>query len=79
MDERQRWIARSLALGESVSQIAEELGITPRMVRYEIAKMYGLTGLETHLQLACWCVSQGLVTVPELQEAYNYVQLGPER
>ena len=77
MDERQLFIARSLALGESVAQIAEELAVSESTVRMEINKMRGLTGLETHTQLAGWCVSQGLVTLGELQEAYSYVQLGP--
>lgn len=71
MTERQRQIARALALGESVQQAARRLSIRPQTVRAMLTILYAETGVGSQAGLVGWCVAHGVVTGAELQEVYG--------
>jgi len=79
MTGRQREIARALALGDSVRQIACRLGIRRQSVRRQLSALYEVTGVLSQAQLVGWCVVHGVVSMEELRQVYAekpYGQVG---
>ncbi len=70
LTERQRKIARRLALGESVDELARRLGVRPQQVRRLLTEIYRQTGTRSQAELVGWCVANETVTVRELQGVY---------
>lgn len=76
MTERQKEIARAIALGEATQGIARRLGIGPKTVQYHLTNLFDETGTWWQVQLAGWCVAHGLVTLDELQKVYCNDEVG---
>ena len=71
MTERQRQVARGVALGDSVQELARRMAVQPQHVRKVLTALYADTGTRSQAGLVGWCVSHGLVTLAELQEVYG--------
>ncbi len=81
MTERQKEIARAIALGESVKGVARRLGVRPQAVRRHLTNLFDSTCTWSQPQLVGWCVAHGIVTLTELQAVYddtedNHAQMG---
>ncbi len=85
MKERERitnrdlFIARGLALGDSVGELAHHLGIKPQSVRRYISDLYRLTGAGTQAGLAGWAMVNGAVTIDELRQVFGSGGMDRER
>lgn len=73
MTERQRQVARAVALGESVADVARRLDVRPQYVRKVLTELYEETGTRSQAGLVGWCAAHGVVTTLELRRAYGQV------
>jgi DNA-binding CsgD family transcriptional regulator len=76
MTERQRQVARGVALGESVQDLARRLGVRPQHVRRLLTDLYVETGTRSQAGLVGWCAAHEIVTVPEFRRAYGQATVG---
>ena len=71
MTEAQAEAARLLCLGHTKRAIGLQLGLSPAGVDGRLRRAYQATGARCQIELGMWCVTHGIVTVPELQQAYG--------